>query len=128
MIGISPKEIIAQFVDVGTNFLREKRGLHGVGRDGGDRSFDEGGPASHRKIFGLPSFNTLTNSIHQILIGAYNATGGKNRSSEIGSDVVCGGKSKDSRHLLFYMPRGAGKEPNSQFGNTNKLAERLTKI
>ena len=113
---------------MGTNFLREKRGLHGVGRDGGDRSFDEAGLASHRKIFGLPSFNTLTNSIHQILIGAYNATGGKNRSSEIGSYVVCGGKSKDSRHLLFYMPRGARKEPNSQFSNTHKLAERLTKI
>ena len=85
MIGISPKEIIAQFVDVGTNFLREKRGLHGVGRDGGDRSFDEGGPASHRKIFGLPSFNTLTNSIHQILIGAYNATRSEEHTSELQS-------------------------------------------
>ena len=111
-----------------TNFLREKRGLHCIGQDRGDRSFDEGGSASHRKIFGLPSFNSHTNIIHKILIGAGGATGGKNRSSEIGSYVVCGGKSKDSRHLLFYMPRGAGKEPNSQFSNTHKLAERLTKI
>ena len=128
MIGISLEEITAQFVDVVTNFLREKRGLHGVGRDRGDRSFDDGGPASHRKIFGLPSFNTLMNIIHQILIGAGNATGGKNRRSEIGSYAVRGGESKDSRQLLFYMPRDMEREPNFRFGDTYELARRLTKI
>ena len=76
MISIPSKEITASFVDVMTNFLREKRGLHCIGRDRGDRSFDEGGSASHRKIFGLPSFNSHTNIIHKILIGAGGATGG----------------------------------------------------
>ena len=128
MIGISLEEITTQFVDVVTNFLREKRGLHGVGWDGGDRSFDEGGPASHRKIFGLPSFNTLTNIIHQILIGACSATGGKNRYFEISSYAVRGGECKDSHQLLFYMSRGVRREPNSRFGNTHELAGRLTKI
>ena len=96
-----------------TNFLREKRGLHGIDRDGDDRSFDKGGPASHQKIFGLPSFNTLTNIIHQILIGACSAEGGKNGHYKIGSYAVYDGKSKDSCHLLFYMPRGAMREPYS---------------
>ena len=79
------------------NFLKEKRGLHCIGQDRGYRSFDEGGLASHRKIFGLPSFNMRTNIIHQILIGAGSVTGGKNRRSEIGSYAVRGGESKDSR-------------------------------
>ena len=80
-----------------TNFLREKRGLHCIGQDRGYRSFDEGGLASHRKIFGLPSFNSRTNIIHQILIGAGGAMRGKNRCSEIGYYAVDGGESKDSR-------------------------------
>ena len=77
MISIPPEEITAQFVDVMTNFLREKHGLHCIGRDRGDRSFDKGGPASHRKIFGLTSFNSRTNIIHQILIGVSSVTGVK---------------------------------------------------
>ena len=122
MIGISLEEIKAQYVNVVIICLREKHGLHGVGRDEGDRSFDKGGPASHQKIFGLPSFNTLTNIIHQILIGAESVTGGKNRCSEIGSYAVHGGEAKDSYQLLFDTPRGTGREPNFQFGNTYKLA------
>ena len=105
-----------------TNFLREKCGLHGIGRDRGDRSFDEGGPASHRKIFGLSSFNTLMNIIHQILIGVGSAMGGKNRRPEIGSYAVCGGESKDSCQLLFDTSRGMGRELNFRFGNTHELA------
>ena len=81
MLGIPPEEVTAQFVNVVTNFLMEKRGLHGVDRDGGNRSFDEGGPTSHQKIFGLLSFDLLLNIVHQILIGACNAAGGKNGSS-----------------------------------------------
>ena len=64
MIGIPPEEVTAQFVYVVTNFLRENRDLHGVDRDRSDWSFDEGGPASHRNIFGLPSFNSRLNIIH----------------------------------------------------------------
>ena len=128
MIGISLEEIKAQYVNVVIICLREKHGLHGVGRDEGDRSFDKGGPASHQKIFGFPSFNTLMNIIHQILIGACSATGGRNRHFEIGSYAVCGGKTKDSCHLLFYTPRGAGREPNSRFGNIHELARQLTEI
>ena len=105
-----------------TKFLREKHGLHCIGRDRGDRSFDEGGPASHRKIFGLTSFNSHTNIIHQILIGVGSATGGKNRRPEIGSYAVCGGESKDSCQLLFDTSRGMGRELNFRFGNTHELA------
>ena len=111
MLSIPPEKVIAQFVDVVTNFLREKHGLHGVDWDGGNRSFDEGGLASHQKIFGLLSFNLISNIVHQILIGACSAAGGKNGTSKIGSYVVRGGNTKDSRHLLFYTPRRMGREP-----------------
>ena len=58
-----------------TNLLGEKRGLHCIGWDRGDGSFDEGGPTSHRKIFGLPSFNLLSNIFHQVFIGTGSAVG-----------------------------------------------------
>ena len=109
MIGISPKKVTTQFFYVVANFLREKCGLHGIYQDWGDRCFDKGGPVSHRNIFGLPSFNTLTNIIHQILIRASSAAGGENGHSKVGSNAVCGGKSKDSRHLIFDALRGAGR-------------------
>ena len=70
MVGVSPEEVIAQFIYMVADLLREKCGLHGVYQDKGDRRFDEGGPASHQKIPGLPSFHSLTDIIHQILVGA----------------------------------------------------------
>ena len=64
VFGASPKEIVAQFVDVVANFLRKERSLHCIGRDRSDGSFDKGGLTSHRQIFGLPSLNTLTDILH----------------------------------------------------------------
>ena len=98
-----------------TNFLREKWGLHCIGRDRGDKSFDKGGPASHRKVFGLPSVNSRTNVIHQIFIGIGGATGGKDKSFEIGSYAVCGGESKDSPQLISGTPRSRGENHTFDF-------------
>ena len=36
MFGVPPEEVIAQFIYVVANLLREKRGLHGIKRDRGD--------------------------------------------------------------------------------------------
>ena len=47
MVGIAPKEVTSQFIYVVADLLWEKRGLHGIDRDQGDRSLNEGGPASH---------------------------------------------------------------------------------
>ena len=65
---ISPKGLTTQFVNMMADLLGEYSGLHGVNRDRSDQSFDEGGPASHRKILGLPSFNALADIVHQMLI------------------------------------------------------------
>ena len=111
-----------------SNFLREKHGLHCIGWDRGDGSFDEGGPASHQKVFGLPSFNSLANIIHQIFIGAGSMTGGKDRSSQISSNAVHGGESKDSRQLILGTPRSSGREPYFRFGNTHELARDLIEV
>ena len=46
-VSITPEEVTTQFVHVLADLLGEKRGLHGIYRDRGDRSFDEGGPGSH---------------------------------------------------------------------------------
>ena len=122
LIGVSLEEVTAHFIYVVANFFWEKRGLHGIKRDRGDRSFDEGGSASHRKVPSLPSFNSLTDIIHQILIEASCLTGGKNGCSKIGSYAVRGREAKDTCHLIFYLPRGFGREPSFRFGGTHKLA------
>ena len=88
--------------------------MHCIGQDRGDKSFDEGGLASHRKVFGLPSVNSRTNVIHQIFIGVGGATGGKDRSSEIGSYTVCGGESKDSPQLISGTPRSRGENRSEE--------------
>ena len=102
--------------------------MHGVYRDRGDRSLNEGVPTSHRKILGLPSFDSITNIIHQILLGASSSTGGENGRAKIGSYAVHGGETKDSRHLFFYMPRSARREPSFRLSGTHELTRRLTKI
>ena len=68
LIGASPEEIPTQFVNLVADFLRKERGLHRVGWDGSDKGFDKGGPTSHQQILSLPSLNTLTDSLHQVLV------------------------------------------------------------
>ena len=85
MIGVPPEELTTQFIYVVENLSREKRALHGINRDRGDRGFYEGGSASHQQVPSLPSFYTFTDIIHQILIEASSSTGGKNgRMEEVG--------------------------------------------
>ena len=47
VVGIALGEVTSQFIYVVADLLREKRGLHSVYWDRGDKSLDEGGPASH---------------------------------------------------------------------------------
>ena len=47
VVSIAPEEVTAQCIYVVADLLWEKRDFHGVYRDQGDRSLDEGGPASH---------------------------------------------------------------------------------
>ena len=47
VVGIALEEVTAQCIYVVADLLWEKRGLHGVYWDRGDRSLDEGGPTSH---------------------------------------------------------------------------------
>ena len=60
LIHVSPEEVTAHFVYLVANFFWEKHGLHGIKRDRGYQSFDEGSFSSHRKIPSLPSFDSLT--------------------------------------------------------------------
>ena len=110
------------------DLLWEKRGLYGVYRDRGDRSLNEGVPASHRKILGLPSFDSITNIIHQILLGASSSTGGENGRAKIGSYAVHGGEADDARHLILYMPRSARREPSFRLSGTHELTGLLTEF
>ena len=128
MVSITLEEVKTQFIYMVADLLWEKRGLHGIDRDQGDRSLNEGGPASHWKILGLPSFYALTNIIHQILIGVSSSTGGKNGCAKVGSYAVCGGEAKDFRHLIFYTPRGARREPGFRLSGAHELTGRLTEI
>ena len=68
LIGASPEEIPTQFVNLVADFLRKERGLHRVGRDGSDRGYNNSSPTSHRQILSLPSLNTLTDILHQVLV------------------------------------------------------------
>ena len=47
VVSIAPEEVTTQFIYVVADLLWEKCSLHGVYRDRGDGSLDEGGPASH---------------------------------------------------------------------------------
>ena len=47
VVSIALEEMTAQCIYVVADLLWEKRGFLGVYRDQGDRSLDEGGPASH---------------------------------------------------------------------------------
>ena len=122
LIGVSLEEVTTHFIYVVAKFFWEKHGLHGIKWDRGDRSFDDGGSASNQKIPSLPSFNSLTDIIHQILIRASCSTGGKNGCSKIGSYAVRGREAKDTCHLIFYPPRGSGREPRFLQSTEVKLA------
>ena len=128
LFGVSPEEVTTHLIYAVANFFWEEHDLHGIKRDKGNRSFDEGGSASHRKILSLPSFNSLTDIIHQILIGASYLTGGENGRSKIGSYAVCGRKAKDTCHLIFYPPWGSGREPSFRFASAHKLARHRTEV
>ena len=54
--------------------------------------------------------------------------GVKNGRAKVGSYAVRGGEAKDSRHLFFYMPRSARREPSFQLSGTHELIGRLTEI
>ena len=47
VVGIALEEVTTQFIYVVADLWREKRSLHSVYWDRGDRSLDEGGLASH---------------------------------------------------------------------------------
>ena len=110
------------------DLLWEKRGLYGVYQNRGDKSFNEGGPASHRKILGLPSFDLITDIIHQILIGASSSTDGENGHAKVGFYAVHGGEANDARHLILYTSRSERREPSFRRFKSIKSIKRFSLI